>query len=1217
MDITADIARLPGIAPGEAISGGIAAGPWSAAGSNACLLYRHTAQLLEVRAMEMAALEVPEALATLSTAQLQVNAVEDLEIALVKPVVLNGVTQLLVFLRETLTQVGRVCTFNPFTLGIHHISATVPYSPSSISVSAPFCAGQGSSTEWEFAIVCFGLASGRALVGNLTIGPGGSQLTALKTCALGKHKCGVTETCVLQRPDASGRALIVFGLESGHAVALEYDPFNGGRATHVCTVSEGADLGPVSCVAGAVLDDRQLALCTGHNASSRDHPAVAVSAYVIALDSADSAGSGATVTHIDTVAMDPMPDEADTNGDGASDGQHMLAADLLASAQLVDLNILNVHGADQGSDEPPVLAVAALASSTVAVADINPKDRVRGHGLRMLASSGSDIVHGVFNAWAFDGQASRLVNISRQGLVGSGAVLGMHISGKALQLEVATANCILVGSALADAATEADAATQCGVGLPLDIEGYPPANGEFAYPPRVRSALAEQRRRMDSELFIDLLLQMAGVTGSDSSSSAYPPRSHAELRALVEQVGTSDLDDLKQRCIAYYLVLDGGAGSLVSSDGTYEDQGADPTTANGAAAEYARDALVPRHFEYLIRGYWLMDHAQTAAGMPYLADPSVVADWASKILSTAVAGGYYSEALLFISSATALMSPRLDELPSEAPAVMEALLHCGFTRAFEFQRLAAPMPDLRQVLLAQLFSFALAPSSRRSIVSQLAMLPFDGVEEAALAAHCLRPDTSPRARDFLALHYVNCGRYAEAIRLFRAIAKEEEGRYLDGEQRRKRDERLAMVRNLNMLLPEAQRGIVEELEAMDEGRDDGQRITVTDAKCRLAQAADLDPARPRSMDVDDAGYRSNSGRAAPGDLDSVAVSAAAVAPSNVPLTASKSARQLRSVVGAHGAPQSPSHPLLRVLMRQMAVEKPGATQVGAAAVSRDSTVSAAPCSTHPPARAAEAPADDAPATPNPTGDPASSAATPWKTPMSRRASGVHLEASPHDLSSPPSGRRRVPFSGTPSTPRLSAVSSPSSTGARAKPANLIDAGQTPGRGLLAHAVLAETPVAARRVPGGFPRHVGASRSPFEQARRSSTADERSTDETPAGDRQVLGGLDSARRYNLRGRAAQPAGGPMRTSGDSSPSKDGPASLAEDAETMPAEGDSGESAAEAARPASRPQRRAQQKPTQKDGTDHAAASRKSARKYERLQRQPADALPASTRTRKRA
>ncbi|KAJ2796768.1 hypothetical protein H4R21_004582, partial [Coemansia helicoidea] len=243
MDVVADIARLPGLAPGEAISGGIAA----QAGSDACLLYRYTGQVLEVRAMDPLALEVPEALATLSTAQLQLNAVEDLEIALVKPVALNGSMQLLVFLRETLSQAGRLCTFNPFTLGIHHISATVPYSPNSISVSAPFCAGQGSSTEWEFAIVCFGLAGGRALVGNLTIGSGGSQLTALKTCTLGKHKCGVTDVCVLQRPDTSGRALIFFGLESGHAVALEYNPFNGGRATHVCTLSGGADLGPVTC----------------------------------------------------------------------------------------------------------------------------------------------------------------------------------------------------------------------------------------------------------------------------------------------------------------------------------------------------------------------------------------------------------------------------------------------------------------------------------------------------------------------------------------------------------------------------------------------------------------------------------------------------------------------------------------------------------------------------------------------------------------------------------------------------------------------------------------------------------------------------------------------------------------------------------------------------------------------------------------------------------
>ncbi|KAJ2284791.1 hypothetical protein IWW55_007445, partial [Coemansia sp. RSA 2706] len=179
-------------------------------------------------------------------------------------------------------------------------------------------------------------------------------------------------------------------------------------------------------------------------------------------------------------------------------------------------------------------------------------------------------------------------------------------------------------------------------------------------------------------------------------------------------------------------------------------------------------------------------------------------------------------------------------------------------------------PALRRALLAQLFAFALSAQARRATADQLATLAFDGVEEAALAAHCLGEGAAPHARDFLALHYVNCGRFADAVRLFRAIERDERGRALDAPQRRKRAERRALAASLCMLLPAAQRGVV------------------SDDDCGPAEAA--------------------------GPAESVVCAEPAV-----PLSASKAARRRR----AQGLlPQSPSHPLARVLLRQMSAEKP-------------------------------------------------------------------------------------------------------------------------------------------------------------------------------------------------------------------------------------------------------------------------------------------------------
>ncbi|KAJ1650276.1 hypothetical protein GGF38_005872, partial [Coemansia sp. RSA 25] len=246
---------------------------------------------------------------------------------------------------------------------------------------------------------------------------------------------------------------------------------------------------------------------------------------------------------------------------------------------------------------------------------------------------------------------------------------------------------------------------------------------------------------------------------------------------------------------------------------------------------------------------------------------------------------------------------------AEAPVVMDVLLRCNFIRAFTFQRQMVATPELRKALLAQMCVFALSTHSRRSVADQLASLPFDGVEEEALEEHCLDADAPVYAKDFLALHYVNRGRYAEAIRLFRAIATAEEGLPLGDVQKRKRDERLAMVRNLTMLLPAAQRWLVQELESSGDASED----------CRLSSkcAVDGDLSRSRTMDIDNAplfDLADDDVVAQPGTKVPVALVATQHA---APLSASKSARLLRPVVGTHGALQSASHPLLRVLAKQM------------------------------------------------------------------------------------------------------------------------------------------------------------------------------------------------------------------------------------------------------------------------------------------------------------
>ncbi|KAJ1888850.1 hypothetical protein LPJ66_008357 [Kickxella alabastrina] len=564
---------------------------------------------------------------------------------------------------------------------------------------------------------------------------------------------------------------------------------------------------------------------------------------------------------------------------------------------------------------------------------------------------------------------------------------------------------------------------------------------------------------------------MAGATGGDAAST-YPPRSFTEMRAFVERIGASDLDDLKQHCIAYYLLLDLSAAVLVSSHDVYVESDIDPTTLSKAAAKYAADKFIPCHFEYLMRGYWLMDHSQTVVGVSYLADPCVIADWAPKVLRTTVAAGYHLDAARFLNSATALMQPRLEELPSEAPVVMDVFLHCDFDRAFSFQRHISSFLELRQALLTQLFAFALSPRARRSTVDRLAMLPFDDTEEAALETYCLLPETAAHARDFLALHYVNRGRYAEAIRLFRATAKTDDGQHLTAVQKRKRDERLAMAQNLILLLPAAQRWVIEELESIN-----GETATTAGSEGSAHGSGSALTLR-RGL-------------------------------SSVPLSASKTARQLRPVVSAHGAAQSASHPLLRVLIKQMTVVKPTSDDDDD---DDDSSMSVP---------------ETQPETPKAKRDPASStmAKSMWSTPMtsfpdrtlrspaSRSSAAFSPRANTanarsvtplHSASTPRSGVQRVPFSGPPTTPRTDNVLDMFADMTSTVSGNWAAANQNAGNNILAKASAAIESLSpspshslARRTSGGFVSGSGSaistSRSPFAKARLMSINSNGSSD----------------------------------------------------------------------------------------------------------------------------
>ncbi|KAJ2658394.1 hypothetical protein IWW48_004069 [Coemansia sp. RSA 1200] len=1079
MDAASEIAPFPSAASAGVIAGGIASGLWCSGHSGTSLLYRYTSLVLEVRSMAPPALEGPEALATLCTTQLQTDTVNDLTIVLVKPVVLNDTTHMLVYAHEEHYQLGRLYVFNPFTLTVLSISTAIPYNVSSLSASAPFRAGSGSSTEWEYTLVCFGLANSKALVGNLTIGVDCAQLTALEAFELetGKHK--VNSSVAIEIPDSGNHSVIFMGLTSGDVAAVEYSPSGLGRGHVLGITSDSARLGSVACLSAVVLDSGRFLVCAGHNSSGARAAGSAVATYIATLGSSKSkkkVGLSFESIGVDRVCLAPSD---------SLDGQDQEIGRIVADAAVIELKIHDTRSTNkaiQTENNESGIVIAALALSLA-----DDGRRANGSRCKSTYTPESGMTHGLFNAWQLlVNGAMETKALSYQSISGSDMVLGMNVSGKLSQVEVVTDRRVFIGDSLSKSVLSADDGSTCsGESVTACAKKYLGIDDRFAYPLQVRRALAEQRRQMDGELFIDILLHMAGISSSEKDGhSVYPPKSPAEQSRFIARIDSSDLDNLKKHCIVYYLVLDYAADHLVSSNGTYaefEDDSLAPV--NSLAMRYANKTIIPRHFVYLMRGYWLMDHGQINASVSYLSDPTVIADWAPKIFSSIVSSGHFKVGLQFLNSTTAMGQPRLEDQPSNASLVMEVLLHCDIGRAFTFQRKYTSTPDLRDALLSQLFSFAFSPHARRAVVNRLSVFPFDISEETALNAYCLRTDTPIHAKDFLALYYVNRGRYVEAIRLFKDISKAEADQHLDGTQMRKHNERAAMVQNLIMLLPEAQKWVVEELDIVSDEHDGnfpqnqlGLSKYITKAQFPGNAEGPWALGNERVPDFQASAVADHGSEAAFPSHN--ASSSSKKIHLNQPLSASKSARHIHAAVGTDGRAQSNSRPLVRLLLNQKFIVNPESAQHGRQITS-----------------AVPLPAIGTPHRANTdTGSGISGTANVFAPlrPLSRDA--FETQSSPQDtpwVTSMPLASRNaaksmslcVPFFGPPSTQSIEKNTSKGAdqpTDSSSRPFAYPDNRSVHFQGKVGSAVPVSSSLAVKNVPEDLPSPVEAGRSPFER-----------------------------------------------------------------------------------------------------------------------------------------
>ncbi|GAA5849420.1 hypothetical protein JCM8547_000441 [Rhodosporidiobolus lusitaniae] len=113
---------------------------------------------------------------------------------------------------------------------------------------------------------------------------------------------------------------------------------------------------------------------------------------------------------------------------------------------------------------------------------------------------------------------------------------------------------------------------------------------------------ASRAAQPDGQLFIDHLLSLALPPGT----ALYPPHSHNDLLALVDQLSSSPLNSLTARSCLYYLAL---------------------VFSPPLAHQLASDSLLPSPFRLATRAFHALDTGDYPLGVKLLADPRVTPDF--------------------------------------------------------------------------------------------------------------------------------------------------------------------------------------------------------------------------------------------------------------------------------------------------------------------------------------------------------------------------------------------------------------------------------------------------------------------------------------------------------------------------------------------------------------------------------------------------------------
>ncbi|EEB06779.1 fungal protein [Schizosaccharomyces japonicus yFS275] len=239
--------------------------------------------------------------------------------------------------------------------------------------------------------------------------------------------------------------------------------------------------------------------------------------------------------------------------------------------------------------------------------------------------------------------------------------------------------------------------------------------------------------QVDRCLFFDVLL--AVIAGIQDAAVYFPPSDLNELKTLFLKIDESGTDELKQHCCFYYILKDWNKSK-----------------------EFAEQVLLPKNFRTLMDGYYEMDHMNYESALNCFLHPSVIPNFADKILETLYQQKQYRLSVRFVQT----ISPPLDTYQKQSTYILSlAQLNfvCAYQNARKFQN--------SQELWTEMVRQVLASENKKACKSIIA-LPLSQ-QEQQLLRDILLQDKGFFAQKLLLCWLIQLGELTEAKKLIERL----------------------------------------------------------------------------------------------------------------------------------------------------------------------------------------------------------------------------------------------------------------------------------------------------------------------------------------------------------------------------------------------------------------------------------------------------------------